>query len=114
MIQNKQVSIWRGADAPPTLYHLWFKNEKQLLRYDETRSDWVVFLDSSNLDVKIAEFLAALDSFTINGKYIKDSPVLEGHDLKINVQGNYINRDQTISEALQTLDGLLTTKVYEQ
>lgn len=114
MIQNKQVSIWRGNSTPPTLYHLWFKNEEQLLRYDDEQKKWVVFLDSNNLDIKIAEFLNALDAFSINGKSIKDNPVLDGYDIKIEFNGNYIKRDQTVSEALQTLDGLLTTKVYGQ
>jgi len=53
MIQNKQVSIWRGNSEPPTLYHIWLRNESELLRYDDTQAKWVVFLDSANLDQKI-------------------------------------------------------------
>lgn len=112
MIQNKQISIWRGSSEPPTLYHLWLKNETQLLRYDDEKQKWVVFLDSHSLDQTLTDFLIMLETFSVNGKLIKDNPILDGTDLKISFDGNYIQRDQTISEALETLDGLMTTKVY--
>jgi hypothetical protein len=41
-----------------------------------------------------------------------DSPELDGEDIKINIEGNYIKRDDTVAEALATLDALMTTKVY--
>lgn len=114
MIQNKQVSIWRGSQEPPTIYHLWFKNEAELLRYDEQQAKWVIFLDGSNLDNKITEFLDMLANITINGQPISDSPELTGQDIKINIEGNYINRDNTVASALARLDALMTTKVYGQ
>jgi len=49
MINNKQINIWRGSEAPPTLYHLWLKDENQLLKYDEEQQDWIVFLDSNQI-----------------------------------------------------------------
>lgn len=112
MIQNKQVSIWRGHDAPPTLYHLWFKDETQLLRYDEIAQDWVVFLDGTYINQTISEFLEQLQNFSINGQPISSNPVLDGTDIKITFDGNYVNSDNTISEAIQIIDSLLTTKVY--
>ena len=112
MIQNKQISIWRGNSEPPTLYHIWFKNESQLLRYDDSLKDWVIFLDANTLNQKIAEFLAQLDGLAINNKPIIDSPVLDGTDLKITFEGNYLTEGQTVDSALQTIDALLTTKVY--
>ena len=57
MIQNKQVNIWRGPDFPPTLYHIWLKDESQLLRYDEKVKDWVVFLDSTQIVKLIQDFI---------------------------------------------------------
>ena len=64
MIQNKQVNIWRGNDPPPTLYHIWFKDESQLLRYDETIKDWVVFLDSGRIVKLIQDFMDTLDNLS--------------------------------------------------
>lgn len=34
---NKNVSVWRGSDTPPTEYHLWVKNE---LLYIKDENDW--------------------------------------------------------------------------
>lgn len=114
MIQNKQVSIWRGSSEPPTLYHLWFRNETELLRYDDKQNKWVIFLDGSNLDKKISQFFEVLSQITVNGYSVMDSPELNGEDIKINIEGNYIKRDDTVAEALATLDALMTTKVYGQ
>ena len=114
MIQNKQVSIWRGSSEPPTLYHLWLRNETELLRYDDQQSKWIVFLDSANLDQKITQFLEMLSAVTVNGYHIMDSPELDGEDIRIKFEGNYLKDNQTIDEALATLDALMTTKVYGQ
>lgn len=114
MIQNKQVSIWRGNSEPPTLYHIWLRNESELLRYDDTQAKWVVFLDSANLDQKITQFLEQLAKIKVNGYPILDSPELNGQDIRVNFDGNYIKRDFTIDESLATLDALMTTKVYGQ
>lgn len=114
MIKNKQVNIWRGPDTPPTNYHIWFKDEKQLLRYDEDANEWVIFLDSSGIVDVIADFLQVIDNLTINGKSIKSSPVLDGSDIRINQNGHYIKQGDTIQQAALKLDSLLTTKVYDQ
>lgn len=34
---NKNISVWRGSDTPPTEYHLWVKNE---LLYIKDENDW--------------------------------------------------------------------------
>jgi len=83
MIKNKQVSIWRGPDPPPTLYHIWFKDEELLLRYDEEVEDWVIFLDSGQITKVIADFISSVDNLSINGHLITDSPVLDGSDIKV-------------------------------
>lgn len=116
MIKNKQVNLWRGPDAPPTLYHIWLKDESQLLRYDEEKRDWIVFLDSTRIVNIIDEFLTHLDeslSFSINGKPVKDNPILTTEDIKTTSDGNYIKANNTIEESLQILDALLTTQVYD-
>lgn len=114
MIQNKQVSIWRGNSEPPTLYHIWLRNETELLKYDDQQSKWVVFLDSASLDQKIMEFLEMLAGVTVNGHPIMESPEIDGEDIKIQFDGNYLKRNYTVDEALATLDALMTTKVYGQ
>ena len=114
MIKNKQVNLWRGDQAPPTLYHIWFKDERLLLRYDEEVKDWVVFLDSGHIAEVIAEFLDTIDNMSINGHPISESPVLDGSDLLVGEDGHYVKQDDTLQEATLKLDSLLTTKVYGQ
>lgn len=112
MIQNKQVNIWRGTDLPPTLYHIWFKDESQLLRYDENIKDWVVFLDSGEIVKLISDFMNLLDTLSINGHLLSESPILDGSDLKVGRNGHYIKEGDTLQQATLKLDSLLTTKVY--
>lgn len=112
MIQNKQVNLWRGTDPPPTLYHIWFKDESQLLRYDETIKDWVVFLDSGRIVKLIQDFMDTLDNLSINGHLLTENPVLDSSDLLVGQDGHYIKKENTIQQATLKLDSLLTTKVY--
>lgn len=112
MIQNKQVNLWRGTDPPPTLYHIWFKDESQLLRYDENVKDWVVFLDSGRIVKLIQDFMDALDNLSINGHLLTENPVLDGSDLLVGQDGHYIKKENTLQQATLKLDSLLTTKVY--
>lgn len=114
MIKNKQVNIWRGTDPPPTLYHIWFKDEELLLRYDEAEKDWVMFLDSGGITKVIADFVRSIDNLTINGHPIANSPVLDGSDIKVGQNGHYIKTNDTLQEAALKLDSLLTTEVYDQ
>ena len=114
MIQNKQVNIWRGPDTPPTLYHIWFKDESQLLRYNENNRKWEVFLDSTNIVNIIKEFMDAIENISINGYLLTENPVLDGHDLLLGVDGHYTKKEDTLQQATLKLDSLLTTKVYEQ
>lgn len=114
MIRNKQVNIWRGPDTPPTQYHIWFKDEQSLLRFDETVNDWVVFLDSGEINEIIRTFFERLDNLTINGHSIFDSPELDGSDLRVGEDGHYVTKENTLQDAVLKLDSLLTTKVYGQ
>ena len=114
MIQNKQVNIWRGNDPPPTLYHIWFKDESQLLRYDDDLKDWVIFLDGDRIIKIISDFMDTIDNFSINGYPITDSPVLNGSDIKLDQNGHYVKKEDTLQQATLKLDSLLTTKIYEQ
>lgn len=114
MIENKQVNLWRGSQEPPTLYHIWLKDERQLLRYDEDTKKWVVFLDSVQIAQIIDDFIDQLDTIlqgSINGHPLKDNPVLNATDLLSALNGNYIKETDTVKDALKTIDTLLTTEV---
>ena len=45
MINNRQVNLWRGNQEPPTIYHIWIKDNNKLLLYDG--NNWKTFLDES-------------------------------------------------------------------
>ena len=114
MIQNKQVNLWRGTDPPPTLYHIWLKDESQLVRYDEEVKEWVVFLDSKQIVSLIKDFMDTVSNLSVNGHLITENPVLDGSDILLGDDGHYVKRNNTLQQATLKLDSLLTTKVYEQ
>ena len=41
LVNNRQVNVWRGSSEPPTIHHLWIKDESTVLIYDEEESRWV-------------------------------------------------------------------------
>lgn len=114
MVNNKQVNFWRGDETPPTIYHIWIKDNSKMLLYDGNK--WVVFLDNIEIVDSIKEILERLDgleSNTVNGKLITTNPVLQGTDINVNANGNFILGNNTIAQAMQRLDGLLTTQIIE-
>lgn len=114
MIENKQVNLWRGTIPPPTLYHIWLKDEKQLLRYDDESKKWEVFLDSTEISRVISEFMDNLDSIlnsSINGHLIKDNPILEAKDILVGHDGNYYKATNNLKEVSKIFDELMTTQV---
>jgi hypothetical protein len=36
---NKNVAVWRGSNTPPTIYHLWIKEDNSQWLYKDT--GWV-------------------------------------------------------------------------
>ena len=114
MIENKQVNLWRGSQEPPTLYHIWLKDESQLLRYDEDLKDWLVFLDSNKIGKIISDFMDNLNIIlqgSINGHPIAENPVLEASDLLINENGNYYKSTNNLKEIAKIFDELMTTQI---
>lgn len=113
MINNKQVNLWRGDGVPPTIYHVWIKDNNKLLLYNG--KEWVIFLDNAEIveDInKIIERVDALEKNTVNGKFIKDNPVLTGDDINTTPKGTFIN-STTITNSFSILDSLLTTQIIE-
>lgn len=121
MVNNKQVNFWRGDQTPPTIYHIWIKDNSKMLLYNGLK--WVVFLDSKEVIDAIEQFQEQLDRIeqnittlgnkTVNKKYIKDNPVLNGDDIYYTKNGQYINNSNTLSQSLNILDKLLTTQIFE-
>lgn len=107
MINNRQVNLWRGNQEPPTIYHIWIKDNSKMLLYDG--EEWVVFLDNKDILDRINEFL---DS-TVNGKPIKDNPVLDGTDINLGSNGTFVSSNNTIAENVLRLDTLLTTQIIK-
>lgn len=121
MVNNKQVNFWRGDQTPPTIYHIWIKDNSKMLLYNGLK--WVVFLDSKEVIDAIEQFQEQLDKMqqdittlgnkTVNKKYIKDNPVLNGDDIFHTKNGQYISNFNTLSQSLNILDKLLTTQIFE-
>ncbi len=119
MINNKQVNIWRGDQEPPTLFHVWiYKNEKILLHNGK---EWIVFIDDAGLTDQIDKLydelkiikndLNNISSATVNNKLIKNNPVLNGSDLLLEVDGEFVNSKKSISDNIIQLDTMFVTQI---
>lgn len=121
MVNNRQVNFWRGDITPPTIYHIWIKDNSKMLLYDGEK--WVVFLDNKeiidildNIQNMIDEMQTKIEDIgnkTVNRKPIKTNPVLDGTDILINSTGNYIIASETVADTALRFDRLLTTKIIE-
>lgn len=121
MVNNKQVNFWRGDVIPPTIYHIWIKDNSKMLLYDGEK--WVVFLDNKeiidildNIQKMLDEMQAKIDEIgnkTVNRKPIKDNPVLDGSDIVINATGNFVVPTESLAQTSLRFDNLLTTKIIE-
>lgn len=112
MKDNLQVNFWRGQNPPPTIYHIWIKDNSKLLVFNG--EEWLVFMDNQAVTDLIQEVLDKYETLlnaTINGKPIKDNPVLVADDIETNFKGTFVQG--TIKESIQKLDELLTTQFIE-
>lgn len=121
MVNNKQVNFWRGDMTPPTIYHIWIKDNSKMLLYDGEK--WVVFLDNKEIIGIVDKIQEMLDNMqdkideienkTVNKKPIKTNPVLDGTDILVNATGNYVIPTETLAQTALRLDNLLSTKIIE-
>lgn len=121
MVNNKQVNFWRGDMTPPTIYHIWIKDNSKMLLYDGEK--WIVFLDNKEvIDIlnKIQDMLDNMQNQiddignkTVNKKPIKTNPVLDGTDININGNGNFIVSTESVAQTAIKFDTLLTTQIIE-
>ena len=121
MVNNKQVNFWRGDQVPPTIYHIWIKDNSKMLLFDGTQ--WVIFLDNKEiLDLinkvqekldKMQAQITDLGNKTVNKKAIKDNPVLDGTDLLLGWTGNFVSATNTVAQTAKRFDELFTTQIIE-
>ena len=121
MVNNKQVNFWRGDMTPPTIYHIWIKDNSKMLLFDGTQ--WVIFLDNKEiLDLinkvqekldKMQAQITDLGNKTVNKKAIKDNPVLDGTDLLLGWTGNFVSATNTVAQTAKRFDELFTTQIIE-
>lgn len=121
MVNNKQVNFWRGDLTPPTIYHIWIKDNSKMLLYDGEK--WVVFLDNKEIIDILNKIQDMLDNMqnqiddignkTVNKKPIKTNPVLDGTDININSNGNFIVSTESVAQTAIKFDTLLTTQIIE-
>ena len=121
MVNNRQVNFWRGDTIPPTIYHIWIKDNSKMLLFDGTQ--WVIFLDNKEiLDLinkvqekldKMQAQITDLGNKTVNKKAIKDNPVLDGTDLLLGWTGNFVSATNTVAQTAKRFDELFTTQIIE-
>lgn len=100
-INNRQVNLWRGSSEPPTKYHIWIKDNKLLLYNGEK---WMVFVDNFESLSEIQKAIENLSNSTVNGKPIKDNPVLSSLDILIGQKLNDYAANTNIYTILNDLD----------
>lgn len=119
MVNNKQVNFWRGDMTPPTIYHIWIKDNSKMLLYNGEQ--WVVFLDNKEIIDILNQIQEMLDNMkkeienignkTVNKKPIKTNPVLDGTDIAINGNGTFVVPTETLAQTALRFDKLLTTQI---
>lgn len=100
-INNRQVNLWRGSSEPPTKYHIWIKDNKLLLYNGEK---WMVFVDNFESLSEIQKAIENLSNSTVNGKPIKNNPVLSSLDILIGQKLNDYAANTNIYTILSDLD----------
>lgn len=86
---NKNISIWRGSQAPPTIHHVWIKEDNSIYLHNGT--DWEITIDKDIYD-KVQEFI------NHQGHFPQVKPMSDGISDLIDgeFQLNYIEEDTVI------------------
>lgn len=100
-INNRQVNLWRGSNEPPTKYHVWIKDNKLLLYNGE---QWSIFVDSFDSLEDLKQAVAKIENSTVNGKLIKNNPVLTSLDILIGKDLKEFKSSDSIIKVLEALD----------
>ena len=73
MINNRQVNLWRGNQEPPTIYHIWIKDNNKLLLYDG--NNWKIFLDNESAVAAIQEALKKKANLVLGTVPVNELPI---------------------------------------
>lgn len=118
IINNKQVNIWRGTDFPPTIYHVWIRKDLDIRINDGKGNElknWKSLTELpdelANLQQFVDEIKNTIDNYTINGKYLRDNPVLDAKDIKATTTGTFYKENDNVADALMKLDKLFRTEI---
>lgn len=102
MINNRQVNLWRGNQEPPTIYHIWIKDNNKLLLYDG--NNWKTFLDESAV-AAIQEALKKKANLVLGTVPVNELPIVTSLG---NPNNNTIPSTFAVSEAINNkIIGLL-------
>lgn len=98
LVNNRQVNIWRGSDEPPTIHHVWIRNETSLYLYDSSVEQWVSFMEYPGITVSRLQSGTGVMVSTGDTYFILST---QGSALGMNINNNTI---QLVSNALTTID----------
>lgn len=113
LVKNRQVNIWRGNEFPPTIHHVWIRNDTSLYLYDSQINQWVSFMeypgiqviqDKSSIKIQTGDtyfkLAASGDAISIN---LLDNNVISIHSdaLKTINTPEYLDSDNTIINPIQ-------------
>lgn len=73
MINNRQVNLWRGNQEPPTIYHIWIKDNNKLLLYDG--NNWKTFLDNESAVAAIQKALKKKANLVLGTVPVNELPI---------------------------------------
>lgn len=73
MINNRQVNLWRGNQEPPTIYHIWIKDNNKLLLYDG--NNWKIFLDNESAVAAIQKALKKKANLVLGTVPVNELPI---------------------------------------
>lgn len=98
LVNNRQVNVWRGSQEPPTIHHVWIKDETALYLYDSSVEKWVSFMEFPGITVSRLETGNGVMVSTGDTYFILTT---QGSALGLNVANNTI---QLVSNALSTIN----------
>lgn len=98
-VNNRQVNCWRGSDPPPTIHHIWIKDEHHVLLYNGL--DWVEYVSAtSTAKINVTEELGNViieindSAFTISSEG-SSIGLRKGSDNTVIISSNALNTINT-------------------
>ena len=99
IVNNRQVNVWRGTAEPPTIHHLWIRDESTVLIYDDDEKKWVPLNEFPGIT-----FESDTETGTIVITSGKSSFRLAVEGLSLGIHTNVADTITITSNALNTID----------